>query len=101
VKGVAAGEPSVWLTAQESVRLQLNVGSTTVAVTSLSAHLTTGITSLALTRSALSASDSTFNVSHALEQRLDSEGDSGPLHAFATTSADSTLLPLSPNELTV
>ena len=79
VEGVAAGSADVWLSAQQgTVRVSVLVSATaTVEIASLSAHLVTGLSGPSLTPSTLSTASSAMDVAFALEQRLDSEGDSG------------------------
>ena len=78
-EGVAAGSADVWLSAQQgTVRVSVLVSATaTVEIASLSAHLVTGLSGPSLTPSTLSTASSAMDVAFALEQRLDSEGDSG------------------------
>ena len=86
----------VWLASREAtVRLSLTVTSASpVTVTSVSAHLITGLAGPALTPASLSVGEGGFVASHSLEQQLDSEGDTAVLFVLAATSSGATLWPL-------
>ena len=102
VVGATAGSAEVWLAAQPtSVKVAVLVSASAVVVQSLSAHLVTGMSGPTLSTSSIASSGGSFDVTFGLEQQLDSEGDSGQVFAFATTSSSSALWPLPPGELTV
>ena len=101
VRGEEAGSAEVSLVAQAPVKVAVAVSATTVVVQSLSAHLVTGMSGPTLSASSFGSSSGSFDATFGLEQTLDSEGDSGRVFAFATTSSSNMLWPLPPSELTV